>query len=83
MVDAFAGVGGNTVQFARTCGAVLASDLDGPRLALAQHNATVYQVRLPLPCASPAACATPHSRRAGAIHCSSEAELRAPPGSRS
>ena len=44
IVDAFAGVGGNAIQFAHTCERVIAVDLDLPRLRLAQHNATVYEV---------------------------------------
>ena len=44
LLDPFAGVGGNAIQFARTCGAVLASDRDAPRLRLARHNAGVYGV---------------------------------------
>jgi hypothetical protein len=80
MVDAFAGVGGNTVQFARTCGAVLAADLDGPRLALAQHNVAVYQVHRRSLVLQPPRPPPPQSRRACAIYCWSEAELGAPPG---
>ena len=44
MVDAFAGVGGNAIQFAFTCERVIAIDLDADRLALARHNAQVYGV---------------------------------------
>ena len=45
LLDPFAGVGGNAIQFARTCGRVLASDSSSPRLRLARHNAGVYGVR--------------------------------------
>ena len=41
LLDAFAGVGGNAVQFARRGHSVLAVDLSEERLALAQHNARV------------------------------------------
>lgn len=44
VIDAFAGVGGNAIQFAFTCERVLAIDLDLPRLLLARHNAAVYGV---------------------------------------
>ena len=42
LLDPFAGVGGNAIQFARTCRRVLASDSSLPRLRLARHNAGVY-----------------------------------------
>jgi trimethylguanosine synthase len=44
VIDAFAGVGGNTVQFARTCAHVMAIELDPVRLACARHNARVHGV---------------------------------------
>lgn len=44
VLDAFAGVGGNAIQFAFTCERVLAIDLDLARLKLARHNAQVYGV---------------------------------------
>ena len=44
IVDAFCGVGGNTIQFAMTCERVIAIDLDPVRLAMAKHNAKVYGV---------------------------------------
>ncbi|XP_063058621.1 trimethylguanosine synthase isoform X2 [Engraulis encrasicolus] len=44
IVDAFCGVGGNAIQFALTGKRVIAIDIDGGRLALAQHNAQVYGV---------------------------------------
>ena len=45
LVDAFCGVGGNTIQFAMTCDHVIAIDLDPVRLMCAAHNAVVYGVR--------------------------------------
>lgn len=44
IIDAFCGVGGNTIQFAKTCNHVIAVDLDPVRLACARHNATIYGV---------------------------------------
>ena len=44
VIDAFCGIGGNSIQFARTCGRVLAIDIDAERLRMARHNATVYGV---------------------------------------
>ena len=44
IVDAFAGVGGNAIQFAFTCERVIAIDIDPDRLAIAAHNAAVYGV---------------------------------------
>ncbi|XP_062337062.1 trimethylguanosine synthase [Osmerus eperlanus] len=44
IIDAFCGVGGNAIQFALTGKRVLAIDIDPVRLALARHNAQVYQV---------------------------------------
>ncbi|XP_010889672.2 trimethylguanosine synthase [Esox lucius] len=44
IIDAFCGVGGNAIQFALTGKRVLAIDIDPVRLALAQHNARVYNV---------------------------------------
>jgi tRNA/tmRNA/rRNA uracil-C5-methylase (TrmA/RlmC/RlmD family) len=45
LLDPFAGVGGNAIQFARTCRRVLASDSSSPRLRLARHNAGVYGLK--------------------------------------
>ena len=42
--DAFAGVGGNSIQFAMAGMHVLATDLDPNRLRMAKHNATIYKV---------------------------------------
>ncbi|KAJ8908663.1 hypothetical protein NDN08_005368 [Rhodosorus marinus] len=44
VVDAFAGAGGNTIQFARTCKHVVAIENNEKRLQLAMHNASIYQV---------------------------------------
>lgn len=44
IVDAFCGVGGNTIQFAFTCERVIAIDIDPMKVTLAHHNATVYGV---------------------------------------
>ncbi|BFZ64964.1 hypothetical protein YB2330_006125 [Saitoella coloradoensis] len=45
IVDAFCGVGGNTIQFAQTCDKVIAIDNDPARLACAKHNAEIYGVQ--------------------------------------
>lgn len=39
IIDAFCGVGGNAIEFARTCERVIAIDNDITRLRLARHNA--------------------------------------------
>jgi len=44
VVDAFCGVGGNAIAFARTCERVIAIDNSPVRLALARHNAVIYGV---------------------------------------
>lgn len=44
IVDAFCGVGGNTIQFAFTCERVIAVDIDPVKIELARHNAEVYGV---------------------------------------
>jgi len=44
VVDAFCGVGGNTIQFALTCAKVIAVDIDREKVAMARHNARVYGV---------------------------------------
>ena len=44
IIDAFAGVGGNAIQFAFECERVYAIEIDRPRLLLAEHNARVYGV---------------------------------------
>ncbi|KAJ7230700.1 S-adenosyl-L-methionine-dependent methyltransferase [Mycena pura] len=44
ILDAFCGVGGNTIAFAKTCERVIALDISPTRLALARHNAQIYGV---------------------------------------
>lgn len=42
VLDAFCGVGGNTIQFAKRFDRVIAVDLDAGRLEMARHNAQIY-----------------------------------------
>ncbi|UJR35782.1 hypothetical protein I4U23_028530 [Adineta vaga] len=44
IVDAFCGVGGNTIQFAFTCEKVIAIDIDPKKIEMAKQNARVYGV---------------------------------------
>lgn len=44
MLDPFAGVGGNVIQFAATCGRIVAGELSPDRASLIRHNAAVYEV---------------------------------------
>ncbi|KAG8923357.1 hypothetical protein FRC02_011181 [Tulasnella sp. 418] len=44
ILDAFCGVGGNAIAFAKTCERVIALDTSPTRLALARHNAVIYGV---------------------------------------
>ncbi|KAF8917297.1 RNA cap guanine-N2 methyltransferase-domain-containing protein [Mucidula mucida] len=44
ILDAFCGVGGNAIAFAKTCQRVIALDTSPLRLALARHNAQIYGV---------------------------------------
>lgn len=44
VLDAFCGVGGNTIQFAKQFDRVVAVDLDAGRLEMAKHNAEIYGV---------------------------------------
>jgi len=44
IVDAFCGVGGNAIAFAKVCERVIAIDNSVERLTLARHNAAVYGV---------------------------------------
>jgi len=44
VLDAFCGVGGNAIAFAKTCERVIALDINPTRLALARHNAAIYGV---------------------------------------
>lgn len=45
IIDAFCGCGGNSIQFARTCGRVFAIDIDPQKIELARHNAKIYGVQ--------------------------------------
>ncbi|KAJ0969143.1 hypothetical protein J5N97_022020 [Dioscorea zingiberensis] len=45
VVDCFAGVGGNSIQFAMKSNHVIAIDIDSQRIDFAQHNAAIYGVR--------------------------------------
>ncbi|KAA0190101.1 Trimethylguanosine synthase [Fasciolopsis buskii] len=42
IIDAYAGVGGNSIQFANTCGLVLAIENNWSRIQLLKHNSNVY-----------------------------------------
>ncbi|XP_028396845.1 LOW QUALITY PROTEIN: trimethylguanosine synthase-like [Dendronephthya gigantea] len=44
IVDAFCGVGGNSIQFAFTCERVIAIDIDPVKVELARNNARIYGV---------------------------------------
>ncbi|KFD56356.1 hypothetical protein M513_02811 [Trichuris suis] len=44
IVDAFCGVGGNTIQFARYCRRVIAIDIDPVKIKCARRNAEIYGV---------------------------------------
>ncbi|KAL2513690.1 S-adenosyl-L-methionine-dependent methyltransferase superfamily protein [Forsythia ovata] len=44
VIDAFAGVGGNAIQFAQLCHHVVAVDIDPKKVALASDNAKIYGV---------------------------------------
>ena len=44
IVDAFCGVGGNSIQFALTCERVIAIDIDPTKIELARLNAQIYGV---------------------------------------
>ncbi|XP_047981891.1 trimethylguanosine synthase-like isoform X1 [Salvia hispanica] len=45
VIDAFAGVGGNAIQFAKVCHHVVAIEIDPKKVALASHNAKIYGVQ--------------------------------------
>lgn len=49
-IDAFAGIGGNAIQLARTCNRVIAIDLDMQRLRYLKTNSAVYQVENKIDC---------------------------------
>ncbi|GAB2220512.1 hypothetical protein Drorol1_Dr00008170 [Drosera rotundifolia] len=44
IIDAFAGVGGNAIQFARKNKYVIAIDIDPQKIEYARHNASIYGV---------------------------------------
>eukprot|EP01119_Soliformovum_irregulare_P018593 TRINITY_DN5737_c0_g1_i2.p1 TRINITY_DN5737_c0_g1~~TRINITY_DN5737_c0_g1_i2.p1 ORF type:complete len:232 (-),score=50.83 TRINITY_DN5737_c0_g1_i2:52-747(-) len=44
IVDAFCGVGGNSIQFAQYCKKVIAVDIQPEKIKLARHNARIYGV---------------------------------------
>nr|CAB3266934.1 trimethylguanosine synthase [Phallusia mammillata] len=44
IIDAFCGVGGNSIQFAFTCEKVISIDIDPVKISHAKHNAAVYGV---------------------------------------
>lgn len=44
VVDGFCGVGGNTIQFAKKCGRVIAVDIDPDKIEMARNNARIYGV---------------------------------------
>ncbi|KAJ3180161.1 Trimethylguanosine synthase [Gaertneriomyces sp. JEL0708] len=44
VIDAFCGAGGNSIQFAKTCGKVIAVDIDPIKLRCAKRNAELYNV---------------------------------------
>lgn len=44
IIDAFAGAGGNAIQFARFCTHVIAIDVDPRKIEIARNNAAVYGV---------------------------------------
>ncbi|CAG8536815.1 675_t:CDS:1 [Diversispora eburnea] len=44
IIDAFCGVGGNAIQFAKTCQKVIAIDIDETKIICAKNNAQIYGV---------------------------------------
>ncbi|CAL8101186.1 unnamed protein product [Orchesella dallaii] len=44
ILDAFCGCGGNTIQFAKRCGKVIAIDIDPQKIEYCKHNARIYGV---------------------------------------
>ncbi|XP_022857395.1 trimethylguanosine synthase-like [Olea europaea var. sylvestris] len=42
VIDAFAGVGGNAIQFAQMCQRVVAIDIDPKKVAMAYNNGKIY-----------------------------------------
>lgn len=49
-IDAFAGIGGNTIQLARTCRRVISIELNPQRLRMLQHNSKIYKVDHKIDC---------------------------------
>lgn len=45
VIDAFAGVGGNAIQFALAGHNVTAIEIDNTRCSMMEHNASIYGVR--------------------------------------
>ena len=43
VIDPFCGVGGNTIQFAKKVGQVIAMDIDETKVHACEHNASIYQ----------------------------------------
>ena len=50
VIDAFAGAGGNAIQFAFTCERVIAIDIDKRRMEMLMHNAKIYGVEDRIEC---------------------------------
>ena len=50
VIDAFAGIGGNTIQLARTCRRVISIELNPQRLRMLQHNSKIYKVDHKIDC---------------------------------
>ncbi|CDJ27833.1 LOW QUALITY PROTEIN: uncharacterized protein EMH_0035260 [Eimeria mitis] len=46
ILDGFAGAGGNTIAFARSCGFVISCEIDPVRIEIAKANAAVYGTRV-------------------------------------
>ncbi|MED6157767.1 hypothetical protein PIB30_026436 [Stylosanthes scabra] len=44
IIDCFAGVGGNAIQFVKSCNHVIAIDIDPLKIDYARHNAAIYGV---------------------------------------
>lgn len=45
VLDAFSGIGGNAIQFAKKCGFCVAADIDLQKIEYAHHNSQIYQVK--------------------------------------
>lgn len=45
VLDAFSGIGGNSIQFARKCGFCVASDIDLQKIEYARHNSELYDCK--------------------------------------